>query len=107
MSGSVTVSVRSYVKPLTAAANAKAVAATAKAAQDIEAGAKALARVDTGNMRNSINSRGSGLTWLVHSPAEYSIFNEYGTYKMGAQPFMTPATEAVKPSYLAAMGRLV
>ncbi len=106
MAGTVTVHVRSRIPQLTAAANALAAAATAKAAHDMVAIAQTKARVDTGNMKNSINAQGEGTKWAVHSPAEYSVFNEYGTSKMGAQPFMTPAAEQVKPGYIAALKQL-
>src|SRR3990167_3639763 len=103
MSGVVSVSVKSYVPRVTAAVHAKAALATAKAAHDIEAQMKIRAPVDTGNLRNSINTQGAGVNWIVHSPAEYSIYQEFGTYKMPAHPFCVPASEAVRPSYIAAL----
>jgi len=107
MAGTVSVRVRSRIPQIRAAVEAKAAAATAKAAYDIEAIAKSLARVDTGYMKGAINAHGSSLSWNVHSPAEYSIFNEYGTSRMSAQPFMTPAAEQVKPAYYAALKSLI
>jgi HK97 gp10 family phage protein len=107
MAGSVTVHVRSRIPQLTAAAAALAAAATEKAAHDMVAIAQQRARVDTGNMKNSINAQGSGTEWSVHSPAEYSVFNEYGTSRMGAQPFMGPAAEQVKPAYTTALKQLI
>jgi HK97 gp10 family phage protein len=107
MASSITVHVRSRIPALTAAGNALAAAATAKAAHDMVAIAQTRARVDTGNMKNSINAQGDGTNWSVHSPAEYSVFNEFGTSKMGAQPFMIPAKEQVEPAYLAALKQLI
>ncbi len=106
MAGTVTVRVRSHIPRLTAVALAKAEAATAKAAQDMVAIAQSRARIDTGYMKGAINAQGSSLEWNVHSPAEYSVYNEYGTSRMGAQPFMSPAAEQVRPAYLAALKQL-
>jgi HK97 gp10 family phage protein len=98
--------VQSFIPIVTAKVHAKAVAVTAKAAHDVEAHAKGNAAVDTGHMRNAINTVGKGLTYEVHSPAEYSVYVELGTSRMAAQPFMMPALEFVRPSYLAAMRSL-
>lgn len=79
-----------------------------KAAHDVEAHAKGRAAVDTGNMRASIAASQTGaLSAEVNAGAYYSVFVEFGTYKMGAQPFMVPAAEAVRPMFIAAMSRLV
>lgn len=57
--------------------------------------AKALAPVDTGNLRNSITHRVSGHTAKISSNTEYAIYQEMGTYKMtaanGGMGFMRPA----------------
>lgn len=49
----------------------------------IEAQAKGLARVDTGEMRDKIDHKikanGSNVTGQVGSPNEHAIYNEYGT----------------------------
>ena len=54
------------------------------------------APVDTGALRNSITSE-SGmtdeLTYTVQDGVEYGIFQELGTSKMAAHPFMIPALE--------------
>lgn len=48
---------------------------------------------DTGNLASGINAeRKSKLEYWVRSSAEYSLDLEYGTTKMAARPFMTPAT---------------
>jgi HK97 gp10 family phage protein len=106
MAGEVSVIVVSRLPLIAAAAVAKAEEHTRKAAFDIEAHAKANAPVDTGNLRNSINTTGSGLAYEVTSPAVYSVYQEYGTRKMAAHPFMTPAVELVRPAFLAAMRTL-
>lgn len=33
---------------------------------------------------------------LIASGASYSVYVEYGTHKMGSQPFMTPMSEALR-----------
>lgn len=102
-----TVVVRSFIPQIQAGAHAKAAAVTAKAAFDIEAQAKTRAAVDTGYMRNAINTQGANLEYEVHSPAEYSVYVEFGTRRAPAQPFMIPALELVRPVYMAAMKELV
>lgn len=56
-----------------------------------------LARVDTGNMRSNVTTeKGAGsrtITWN----APYSAYNEFGTYKMSAQPFARPGADAALP----------
>ncbi len=105
----------------------RAAALIAKAAFDIEAAAKQLAPVDTGALKNSISAvtaQGSDydanvaaaaglnpkaqiaaapqpsdeLEAFVVAPMEYAAYQEYGTRFMPAQPFLTPAVEAVRPS---------
>lgn len=106
---SVKIKVTSHIPRLTAAAHERAEAAVAKAAADIEAQAKARAPVDTGLLKNSINQPPpeEPMRRVVESPIHYSVFQEYGTSRMPAQPYMTPAVEFVKPSLEAAMRRLV
>ena len=87
---------------------ARAAAAIEKAALDIEAQAKSRAPVDTGLLRNSINASPTGpLEWTVESPVSYSVYQEFGTRKMPAHPYMLPAVEFVKPSLESAFRRLV
>ena len=105
---SVHIKVSSRIPQLSAAVKQKAEAAVAKAAADIEAQAKARAPVDIGLLKNSINEREEGdLRHIVESPVHYSIYQEFGTRKMAAQPYMVPAVEFVKPSFEMAMRSLV
>lgn len=60
---------------------------------DIVLYAKAYAAVDTGEMRDKIEKTASG----VAARAKHSSYNEWGTYKMQAQPFMRPAISTVMP----------
>lgn len=103
----ITVSVRTKFPEVTAKIRANAALAIAKGATDIEAHAKALAPVDTGLLRNSIHSEQKGeLEWEVESPVHYSVYQEYGTSRMAPQPFMTPASEMVRPKLAEAFRRL-
>lgn len=82
---------------------ARAVAETAFA---IEGNAKMLAPVDTGFLRNSINAESqSRLTWFVNVGAHYGIHQEFGTYKMAAQPFLLPAANRQRPLFESRISR--
>jgi phage gpG-like protein len=117
MAGTTTIRVRSRIPQLTAALAARAAAATAKATFDMEMHAKALCMSkgiwDTGNLVNSINSKVKGLEGSVHSPAEYSVYVEFGSkhpkqnYNVAARPYMIPAKELVEPKYKAALSQLI
>ena len=58
--------------------------------------AKGLAPYKTGNLHDSIHSQSDGLTGVAGTNVEYSIYQEYGTYKMKAHPFLFPALQANK-----------
>ena len=73
---------------------AKADEVTKNVAYIVEAIAKVRAPVDTSALRNSINTEKKGvMLYHVQDAVEYGIFQEYGTSKMSAQPFMIPAAE--------------
>lgn len=57
----------------------------------VEADAKAMCPVDTGELRKSITSEVSGTTGVVGTNKEYAMYVEFGTYKMAAQPYLVPA----------------
>ena len=86
----------------------RASAVVRKVAFDTEADAKALAPVDTGNLRNSITTAvtGDGLTAAVVATASYAPFVELGTSRMAPQPLMGPATDRNTPLFHEAMGQL-
>ncbi len=101
------VRVTSRVPQVTAQVRERAAVAIAKCALDIEANAKRFAPVDTGLLRNSITSHRLGpLDWEVESPVHYSVYQEFGTRFMRAQPYMTPATVLVGRSLEQAFRRL-
>jgi HK97 gp10 family phage protein len=62
----------------------------------VEGQAKALAPVDTGNLRNSITHEVEGQEAKVGTNVEYAPYVELGTVKMAAQPYLNPALEQNK-----------
>lgn len=91
-------------------ASARAGTAMGKALNDISAGAKNRAPVDTGNLRNSISvelqNRGGTIRGEVGPTARYGGFVENGTSRQRAQPYLRPATDAVLPGYEQALGQI-
>lgn len=91
---------------------AQGAAALRKTALDIEADAKQLAPVDTGNLKNSISTsftgdgRSGGMTAEVGPTAEYGIYQEFGTSTQPGTPFMGPAYDRRVPGYLDALAQL-
>lgn len=53
-----------------------------------------LARVDTGVMRADVTTERSAGTRVMTWNREHAIYNEFGTYKMSAQPFVRPGADA-------------
>ena len=52
--------------------------------------------IDTGALWNSIEAepkQGNRMLWWIHDGVEYGIWQELGTYKMAARPFMLPSLE--------------
>lgn len=68
-----------------------AAAGIAEGGKIVEAAAKGMAPVRTGELRGSITSSASGLTAIVSAGMHYAPYVEFGTYKMAAQPYMAPA----------------
>src|SRR4051812_47729795 len=77
--------------------------AVAKVAHDIEATAKQLAPVDTGNLMNSISTDVRGLTAEIGPTADYGLYVKEGTSRMAPQPYMGPAADQHFPDFDAAM----
>ena len=77
----------------------------ASVAFQVEAEAKVRAPVDTGALKNSIHTekKKPGLYWVADG-VEYGVYQELGTHKMSAHPFMKPAVERVQ-QYLADLYR--
>ena len=55
--------------------------------------ASAMAPYDTGNLSGSINHRVSDKEVTVGTNVYYGKFQELGTYKMAAHPFLRPAIQ--------------
>lgn len=58
-----------------------------------ESYAKGLSPVDTGRLRNSISHTVDGDTAYIGSNVEYAPYQELGTSKMKAQPYLKPAVQ--------------
>jgi HK97 gp10 family phage protein len=62
-----------------------------------------------GSLRNSITSESrmtGDMTYTVSDGVEYGVYQEFGTSKMAAQPFMRPAIEAWTEKFLNAFSEL-
>lgn len=84
--------------------------AITKACFDVEAEAKDAVPVDTGNLKNSIQSdldRLDSLEGEVGTNVEYAPYIEYGTAKAPERPYLTPAAEKVGASFVEVVARLV
>jgi len=97
----------SRIPAIMAAAQAQAALIVAKAALDVEGKAKMGAPVDTGHLKGSVQAKDiSQLEWEVRVGADYGIYVEFGTSRMAAHPYLVPAAELVRPSFVAAMATL-
>lgn len=94
---------------IAAALPEKTKAVVAKTAFDIEAYAKMVVPVDTGALKNSISTEitPDGMTAVIAPHMEYATDVEYGTRRMSAQPYMTPAAERNKPAFVGAMQQML
>ena len=64
---------------------------TKKVGEKILSTAKDQAPVDTGHLRNSGFIEGGRGQWVIGFSAHYAHFQEFGTSKMHAHPFLRPA----------------
>lgn len=86
--------------------------AVRKTTVDIAADAKASAPVDTGNLRNSIQTSSAGSNaqvaqGIVQARANYSKFVEFGTSRTAPQPFLGPAGDKHMPKLEEAVGQIL
>lgn len=92
-----------------AGVGAKAALAFRKTLHDIEADAKAEAPVDTGALRNSISTDITGdgrflsMAGEVGPTVDYGIWQEIGTSRMPAHPYLAPAFDRRAPTFLEAV----
>lgn len=75
--------------------------AVEKAALGVEREAKILAPIDTSRLQRSITAEESTnpLEYTVGTNVEYAGFQEFGTRKMAAHPYLQPAAEKVSKEY--------
>lgn len=97
--------------PLTISREAqeRAAAAVLKAAHDIEGLAKRVVPVDTGNLKNSIQVAEDGDMAATIGPrgVEYDYYVEMGTRRMASRPYLRPAAEHVRASFVTAMEQII
>ena len=102
-----TVVVYNAIPALIAIVEAEARAAVKKTADAIVRDARGRAPRATGYLRNSISakviSEGKESEIMVEAP--YAAFVEYGTYKMAARPFLSPAVAAHADEFIDAVGK--
>jgi HK97 gp10 family phage protein len=71
------------------------------AALEVESRAKQRAPVDTGALKNSLRAtEREKLLWQVADGVEYGIFQELGTSRMPAHPFLVPALESIRDWFI-------
>lgn len=71
-----------------------------KAEANIIRRAQERSRVDTGYMRGGWQSRViSSMEGIVYNLVEYTIYNEFGTVNMAAQPMLRPAVEETREEF--------
>ena len=68
---------------------------------EAEGYAKGYAPYDTGALMSSIHTINMGNAWRRIQPeVHYAIYQELGTWKMAAHPFLTPAIEGIANKFL-------
>src|SRR5687767_966854 len=94
------VTLHSRIPELTRDADRRIKVAVNTAGRLVEAGARSRARVDTGAMRAGIRwGAESDYEGRVIGHAPHTIYNEFGTRYMSAQPMLVPAAEEVRPAF--------
>lgn len=74
-----------------------------KLTKQVQAQAKQLAPVDTGQLKNSIEAVNGSEESIVGTNAEHAIFNEFGTGRLGDPE--VPHTEKERWTYMGADGK--
>ncbi len=75
---------------------------------DIESMAKQLVHVRTGYLQSTIYHKVEGLSLEVGATADYAGFQEFGTRRMAANPYLRPAFDAYKdPIYSALLHGII
>lgn len=81
--------------------------AVGKAAFDIQKDAVKMAPYDTGTLAGSIQASVDETVGVVFTDVEYAGYQEFGTYKMAAHPFLRPAFDINAPKFVAAIQRML
>lgn len=90
----------SYRKEVEAAVKQAITAALEVVGGTAERHVKEITPVDTGRLRNSItHAPVSSDTEMVGTGVEYSVYVEFGTSKMAAQPYLRPGVESHASEY--------
>lgn len=91
---------KSKLPEIIATSPAKVTAAVQRTAAKIVAGSMRRSRVRTGFMRSGWQMRTmEPYAITVFNLASYTIYNEYGTVHMSAQPMLRPSIEEVRLSF--------
>ena len=93
---------------LLSAIGPRAQAHIGRTSYNVQAGAQMRAPVDTGALKNSLHvEHMARLLNRVADGVEYGIYQEFGTHKMAAQPFLIPAIEAERDNWVQGWMRLL
>lgn len=65
------------------------------------------APVDTGHLKRSITLETDSMTATVQEHTDYGIYVELGTRKMAAQPYIKPAFNSVKDTFVSDLRKAV
>lgn len=99
----------SVLNKITAEIKPRASAIIEKYGEHIMFSAVKRAPVDTGDLIDTITANSKliePLTFRVQDGKEYGIFQELGTHKMSAHPFLRPAVEEWRERFLSAFSEL-
>lgn len=91
--------VKSRIPEIIATGNEKVAAAVGITANNVQHLAMSASRVDTGNMRGGWQVDGTRFAKRVFNNVHYTIYNEYGTIYMSAQPMLGPAVDQELPLF--------
>lgn len=99
----------SVLDKMTAEMKPKASAIILKYGTAMAGDAAMRAPVDTGDLQNTLVAASkmiAEMTFRIQDATDYGIFQELGTSKMAAQPFIVPAVETWRERLLKAFGEL-
>ncbi len=90
----------SSIPKIIAYSTAKVSLAVRMAERRITLRSKAKSRVRTGNMRGGWQSQEMGaFEGIVFNLVDYTVYNEFGTVYMSAQPMLRPAIEETRSEF--------